>query len=268
MKKLGLALGAGGSRGVAHIGFLRGLEEEGIKPDYICGCSMGSVVGAAYASGMSPKDMWMVVAKLRILDLITPSKQRGGLFGTKKMRQQLLKHIGDITFDQLKIPFHCIAVDMCTQTLVEFSKGSVLDAVVASSSIPAVFHPLDKDEMRLIDGGVLERVPVRQVKAMGADIVVAVDVLGQKDCGEDCPRVLGVMLEVFDLMDNHRTRRSREDNAGIIDFWLEPDLGRMSQYDLKQVELAYKKGYEIGLEYAPAIKKALRSRKKKNTEQK
>ena len=60
MKKLGLALGAGGSRGVAHIGFLRALEEEGIKPDYICGCSMGSVVGAAYASGMSPRDMWTI----------------------------------------------------------------------------------------------------------------------------------------------------------------------------------------------------------------
>ena len=97
--------------------------------------------------------MWGVVAKLRILDLIVPSKQRGGLFGTKKMRQQLLKNIGDITFDQLNIPFHCIAVDMCTQSLVEFSEGSVLDAVVASSSIPAIFHPLDKDGMRLIDGG-------------------------------------------------------------------------------------------------------------------
>ena len=227
MKKLGLALGAGGSRGVAHIGFLKALEEAGIKPDYICGCSMGSVVGAAYASGLSPEEMWKAVSKLRILDLIAPSGQRGGLFGTKKMRQQILKYIGDITFDELKIPFHCVAVDMCTQKLVEFSSGSVLDAVVASSSIPAIFHPLDKDGMRLIDGGILERVPAAQVKAMGADVVVAVDVLGQRDCSEDCPRVLGVLLEMIDLMDNYRTRRRREENAEIIDFWLEPDLGAM-----------------------------------------
>ncbi len=266
MKKLGLALGAGGSRGVAHIGFLRALEEAGIKPDYICGCSMGSVVGAAYASGMSPRDMWAVVGKLRILDIISPSKQRGGLFGTKKMRVLLAKHLGDVTFDDLKIPFHCVAVDMCSQQVVEFSQGSVLDAVVASSSIPAVFHPLDKDGMRLVDGGILERVPAQQVKAMGADVVVAVDVLGQKDCSEDCPRTLGVMLEIFDLMDNYRTKRRREENADIIDFWLEPDLGRMSQYELKQIGLAYEKGYEMGVEYAPAIKKALRSRKKKKTE--
>ena len=265
MKKLGLALGAGGSRGVAHIGFLKALEEAGIKPDYICGCSMGSVVGAAYASGLSPEEMWKAVSKLRILDLIAPSGQRGGLFGTKKMRQQILKYIGDITFDELKIPFHCVAVDMCTQKLVEFSSGSVLDAVVASSSIPAIFHPLDKDGMRLIDGGILERVPAAQVKAMGADVVVAVDVLGQRDCSEDCPRVLGVLLEMIDLMDNYRTRRRREENAEIIDFWLEPDLGAMSQYELKQVRLAYERGYEMGVKNAPAIKKALRSRKKKQS---
>ena len=266
MKKLGLALGAGGSRGVAHIGFLKALEESGINPDYICGCSMGSVVGAVYAAGLSPSDMWSAVEKLRMLDLITPSRRRGGLFGTKKMRQQLSKYIGDITFDELKTPFHCIAVDMCTQSIVEFSEGSVLDAVVASSSIPAVFHPLDKDGMRLIDGCVLERVPVKRVKDMGADVVVAVDVLGQMDCSENCPRLLGVMFEVFDLMDNHRTRRYREDHADIIDFWLESDLGDMSQYELKQVRMAYEKGYELGLQYAPAIQKALKSRKRKKAE--
>ena len=266
MKKLGFALGAGGSRGVAHIGFLKGLEEEGIKPDMIAGCSMGSIVGAAYASGMSLEGMHAAVSDLRLIDILTPAGLRGGLFGTKKIRQLLLKNIGDITFEEMKIPFRCVAVDMCTQSIVVFSEGSVLDAVVASSSIPAVFHPLDKDGMRLVDGGILERVPVKQVKEMGADVVVAVDVLGQKDCSEDCPRTLGVLLEILDLMDNHRTKRRREENADIIDFWLEPDLGSMSQYELKQVGLAYQKGYELGLEYAPAIKKALRSRKRKKTE--
>ncbi len=258
MKKLGLALGSGGSRGVAHVGFLKALDESGIQPDYICGCSMGSVVGAAYASGMTPDDIWAIVEKLRILDLISPSRQRGGLFSTKKMRALLQKYIGDISFKELKIPFHCIAVDMITQKIVEFSSGSVLDGVVASSSIPAVFHPTVKEGMRLVDGGILERVPVPQVKAMGADIVVAVDVLGQRQCKEDCPRTLGVLLEMIDLMDNYRTKRRRQENADIIDFWLEPDLGDMSQYSLKQTRLAFDKGYEIGMEYAPKIKKALK----------
>lgn len=257
MKKLGLALGAGGSRGVAHIGFLQALEEYGVKPDYICGCSMGSVVGAAYAIGMPIQEMRQAVTKLRLLDLIAPTGKRGGLFGTRKMQKILTKYLGDITFDDLKIPFRCVAVDMCSQSVIEFFEGNVIEAIVASSSIPVLFHPLEKDGMRLVDGGVLERVPVAQVKAMGADVVVAVDVLGQKDCSEDMPGTLGTLLEVVDLADNHRTRQRREQNADIIDLWLEPELGNMSQYELKQVKFAYEQGYLLGLQHVNEIKELL-----------
>ncbi len=258
MKKLGLALGAGGSRGVAHIGFLKALEEADIRPDYIAGCSMGSVVGAAFASGMKTDDIWQGVENLRLLDLISPTRQRGGLFSTRKMRGLLRKYLGDKSFQDLEIPFRCVAVDMVTQSVVEFSEGSLVDAVIASSSIPAVFHPFVKDGMRLVDGGILERVPVQQVKAMGADVVVAVDVLGQRQFQEESPRVLGMLLEVIDLMDNYRTRRRRRENADVIDFWLEPDLEDMSQYDLKKLRFAYERGYELGTNALPAIQKALR----------
>ncbi len=258
MKTLGLALGAGGSRGIAHIGFLKALEEEGVFPDYICGSSMGAVVGAAYASGMTTEDIWGAVKKLRLLDLVTPTKQRGGMFGTKKMRSLLRKYMGDITFEELHIPFHCVATDMRSQSLVEFSEGNVVDAVVASSSIPSVFHPFIKDGMRLVDGCVLERVPASQVKKMGADVVVAVDVLGQRIGKEESPRVYGVMLEITELFDNYKTRLHRERDADIIDFWLEPELGDMNQYRLKEVQLAYDGGYALGKEHAPKIKEALR----------
>ncbi len=258
MKKLGLALGSGGSRGVAHVGFLKALEEADLQPDYICGCSIGSVMGGAYAFGLTADEIWKIVEKLRILDIISPSRQRGGLFSTKKMRDLLEKHIGDISFADLKIPFRCIAVDMVAQKIVEFSQGSLLDAVVASSTIPAVFHPTVREGARLVDGGVLERVPVPQVKKMGADVVVAVDVLGQRQGKADCPRTLGVLLEMIDMMDDHRTRRRREENADIIDFWIEPALGDMSQYSLKEVRFAYEQGREIGIQYAPKIKKALK----------
>ena len=89
-KTLGFALGSGGSRGIAHIGFLAAMEEEKIKPDYIAGCSMGSVVGAAYASGMSIADMKKAAMKLRLLDLIAPASGKGGLFDTRKIRKLLL----------------------------------------------------------------------------------------------------------------------------------------------------------------------------------
>lgn len=257
-KKLGFALGSGGSRGVAHIGFLRAMEEKGIRPDYIVGCSMGAVVGAAYASGFSVDKMEEAVKKLRLLDLIAPTGKRGGLFDTKKVRKLLEKYIGDITFADLKIPFRCVAVDMITQRVIEFSEGSLLDAVIASSSIPSVFRPLEKDGMRLIDGGILERVPFMQVKDMGADVVVAVDVLGQRSTKEKCPTTLGVLLEAIDIADNARTRIRRQTYQDQIDFWIEPELGDMSQYVVKNLGFAAEKGYEVGQKYAKEIKAKLK----------
>ena len=257
MKKLGLALGAGGSRGVAHIGFLKALEDAKIPIDYIVGSSMGSVVGGAYAAGVSLDTMRDAVCNLRLLDLITPAKQKGGVFGNSKMRSQIIKYIGEVTFEDLKLPFHCVAVDMVKQEVVEFSKGSLVDAIVASSSIPAVFPPVLQGDKRLIDGGVLERVPAMRVKKMGADVVVAVDVLGWRNASEKVPGPLGVSFETFDIMDNHRTQAYYNKHKKQIDFWLEPDLGDMSQYSLKQIKEAYEKGYELGMANMAAIQQAL-----------
>ena len=262
-KKLGFALGAGGSRGVAHIGFLKAMEEEGIKPDYISGCSMGSVIGAAYSAGMNFHEMENAVEKLRILDLLMPSTQRGGFFETKRIRKLLERYIGDLEFDQLKIPFCCIAVDMISQSVVEFKEGKVLDGVVASSSIPGVFKPTILNGMRLIDGGVLERVPYRTANEMGADIVVAVDVLGWRDCKKEMPTTLGIMFEVYDLMDNDRTKTKREKDKRkkMFHLWVEPELGDMNPYSCKKTSWAIQQGYLIGKANAPKIKKLLEENK-------
>ena len=257
-RKLGFALGAGGARGVAHIGFLTAMEEAGIKPDFISGCSMGSVVGAAYASGMPLEEIKKGVFGLRFMDLFDLTTKPGGVLDTRKIRKLLERYIGDVYFDDLKIPFSCVAVDMVSQQLVEFSSGKVLDAVIASSSIPSVFKPMEKDGMRLVDGGVLQRVPVQQVKNMGADKVVAVDVLGKISTKETCPNTIMMLSEVIALMDNYRTARTHADTQGIIDLWIEPDLGDMSQYSFKQISFAYEKGYEMGVEHAAEIKDLIR----------
>ncbi len=258
-KKLGFALGAGGARGVAHIGFLQAMEEEGIKPDYITGCSMGSIVGAAYAAGMSVEKLHHSVMALRFFDIIKPTRQRGGFFAPQRIRELLARHIGDLEFSDLKIPFQCVAVDMITQTVVEFSEGSVLDAIVASSTIPTVFCPSVKNGMRLVDGAIIERVPCVQVKNMGADVVVAVDVLGTQNCKEEMPGTLNVLLETIDVMSNYITKRKHEDNKEIIDLWVEPELGDMSQYTFKKLNFAYEKGYECGKANAEAIKKIMQN---------
>lgn len=256
-KKLGFALGSGGARGVAHIGFLQAMEENGIKPDCISGCSMGSVVGAAYAAGMTPEDMFRAVKNLNLIDLMDITIKPGGLLDTRKMRKVLVKYLGDIDFDQLKIPYSCVAVDMVSQEVVEFKEGNVVDAVIASSSIPSVFKPTERDGMRLVDGGILERVPVRQVKQLGASKIVAVDVMGNKQCQAKMPGVIGMLTDVVELMDNHRTRRRREENKRIIDVWAEPDLGDMSSYTFRHTTFAYNQGYACGLAHVEEIKKLL-----------
>ncbi len=258
MKSLGLALGSGGSRGIAHIGFLQALEDAEIYPDYISGCSMGSVVGAAYSSGLSPEDMRRAALALRFFDLLDITSRPGGVLDTRKMRKLLARYIGEKDFSELKIPFTCIAVDMLQQELVEFSSGSVLDAVVASSSIPTVFTPLEMDGMRLVDGGVLKRVPVEEVKRMGADVVVAVDVLGQKTCKERCPNALVVLTEVIDIMDNTRTRAYKQKVRKKYDLWLEPELGNMSQYSFRGLRFAYEQGYEMGKKSIDKIRALLK----------
>lgn len=256
-KKLGFALGAGGSRGIAHIGFLKAMEEEGIKPDYIAGCSMGSIVGGAYAAGVSVEVMEQAVRKLKLLQLLSGGNRPGGLFETKKIRKILSQYIGNLEFSDLKTPFRCVAVDLYTQSIVEFSEGSVIDGVVASSSIPGVFKPTEKNGMLLVDGGLLARVPCEFVKNMGADIVVAVDVLGNLATLEKKPSTITVLLESYNIMDNYRTAIRRKEQESIIDFWLEPSLGSMNQYSLKQLEFALEEGYKLGKANAQKIKDAL-----------
>ena len=256
-KKLGFALGAGGARGIAHIGFLQAMEDEGIKPDYISGCSMGSIVGAAYASGMSLDKLHEKVMALRFFDIIKPTSQRGGMFAPQRIREFLVKQLGDLEFSDLQIPFQCVAVDMKTQNLVEFSEGSVLDAIVASSTIPTVFCPSERNGMRLVDGALIDRVPCLQVKNMGADIVVGVDVWGTPRGKDDMPWSFNILMETIDIMSNYITKHKCEDNKEIIDLWLEPALGDMSQYTFRKLNFAYEKGYECGKENAEKIKKMI-----------
>ena len=260
-KKLGFALGAGGSRGVAHIGFLKAMEEEGITPDFIAGSSMGSVVGACYSRGLSTEKMQSIVKKLKfsdILDLSLNPIKNGALLRSQKMRKQLEKYIGAIKFSDLKIPFSCVATDMITgKSIVLADKDDdVCTSVVASSSIPSIFKPVQKDDMVLVDGGVFCRVPVNEVRDMGADVVIAVDVLGGvKKCDKKY-NVFTVMSRLFEISDCEMVKYKRKEQN--YDLYLEPDLGDMSQYKFKDIDFAIEKGYEIGKANAQKIKELLK----------
>jgi NTE family protein len=260
-KTLGLALGSGGARGVAHIGFLQALDEAGIKPDYITGCSMGAVVGGCYASGMSPKEMKKIVLQLKPRDLIDVNPTaltQMSLLRSKKLRDLLASNIGDVEMENLKTPFKCVATDILSGQLHIFESGSTALAVQASSTIPCVFKPVEYRNKLLVDGGCLCRVPVRLVKDMGADVVVAVDVL--KNCSERVEKptnILNMLLRVYDIIDAHNTDEMKIKDEGLFDLWLAPEMKGMSQYVIKDLDKAYAEGYALGKENIDKIKELL-----------
>lgn len=260
-KTLGLALGAGGARGVAHVGFLKALEEEHIRPDFISGSSMGSIVGACYAKGMSADEMRDIMRQLKvndILDLNILPLTKLGLMKWTKVRRLISSFLENCEFSDLKIPFSCVAVDIISGKLQLFDEGSVIDAILASSSMPTVFRPVEKEGMLLVDGGVLCRVPVKQVKAMGADVVVAVDVLGKCEQVDKVPNMISLITRVYDIMDAHRTADERRRSRRVVDLWLEPKMPEVSQYKMKYHDSAYDAGYALGKENAAKIAELLK----------
>lgn len=258
MSKLCFVLGAGGARGVAHIGFLQAMEEHNIKPDFIVGCSMGAVVGACYAAGYSPKEMREIAESLKpkhIIDVSPTLFSRKSLLTSVKMQRKINSLLGDITFEQLKIPFECIAVDLIKGKIVTLNSGNVEEAVRASSSIPTVFRPVSINDQELVDGGVLCRLPIENAKNFNADKIVAVDVIGEYRPHETSKNIIEQALRVVDLTDCHRT--SEYLKLHKPDILIKPNLGDMSQYKVEKISFAYGQGYHSGTKYAERILKLL-----------
>lgn len=179
---LGLALSGGGARGLAHIGVLKELERAHIPVDYLAGTSMGGVIGAVYASGMSLDEIEAIAlefAKRRnLIKLVDPTMPRRGVFQGEQLHAFFRQYLHDLTFAELNIPLTLVAVDLNSGREALLCEGNVADAVRATISIPGLLAPVEDGERRLVDGGLLNNLPADVVRQMGADIVLAVDVLG------------------------------------------------------------------------------------------
>ena len=169
-------MGSGSARGWAHIGVLRALSEEGVVPDVVCGCSIGSFVGAAYANGDLDKiEAWVAgLTRQDVLGLLDVRLKSGLIKGDKLMRF-FSAHFVDNDFSDLPMAFACVATDLQTGREVWLRDGSVAEAVRASIALPGLFSPLRRGGQLLVDGGLVNPVPVSLARAMGADVVLAVD---------------------------------------------------------------------------------------------
>lgn len=178
MKKprIGLALGSGSARGWAHIGVIRALEERGIKPDLVAGCSIGALVGAAYSGGqLDTLEKW--VRKLGFWDVVRLMDVRmsGGLIEGASLMASFADKLSDIEIEQLPLPYAAVATDLASGREVWLQEGALPRAVRASIALPGIFSPVQIDGRWLVDGGLTNPVPVSLCRAMGADIIIAVN---------------------------------------------------------------------------------------------
>ena len=201
-RKIGLALGSGGARGWCHIGVIRALAEAGIKPDIVCGASMGALVGAAYASEvLTPlEEFARSVTPVTMARLADVSPASGGLIEGKVIKRQLRELGYRRDFSGLKHPFLAVASDILEAREVWLRDGDLVDAVRASIAVPGIFSPVFHQERWLMDGGMTNPVPVSACRALGAEIVVAVDPNSKLFANPDrtrriMPEITGIDIE-------------------------------------------------------------------------
>ncbi|MFH1784068.1 MAG: patatin-like phospholipase family protein [bacterium] len=225
--KVALVLSGGGARGLAHAGVLKVLKEEGIPVDMVVGASVGALMGSLYASGIEPEQIEYMAENIRWKKLIAFHLTYRSLYSAKKLEAYIQKHIKNKRFDELEIPFACVAVDLHTGERIIFREGLVAPAVRASASMPGVFDPVEYRHRILIDGGVIDNVPIDIAQIMGADIIIAVVV--NADLTKVKPtNIIKIMTQVISIQSNY-IADSQLDNADII---IRPKVSNVSFSDL------------------------------------
>lgn len=219
--KIGLALGSGAARGLAHLGVLHVLEQEGIPIDMIAGTSVGSIIGGAYAAGMPLKDCMEVLAKIGWGQLVRPTFPVRSLVHNAPIIGFIEKHVGKRLIEELPIPFGAVASDVSTGEAHIMRTGSLAHALCASTAVPAVMRPVQYQGKRLADGAIVHPVPAALVRSMGADIVVAVNVCPESFAKGAARHLIDSLLNTIDIM----SAKLVKEELQLADVVLRPELG-------------------------------------------
>lgn len=226
--RIGLALGSGAARGWAHIGVLRALSEAGIVPDVVCGTSIGALVGGVHLSGhLDVLEHWARgLTKLGMIRKLDLNMSGGGIIRGRRLLGLMEAYLGDLRIEELPLPFTCVATDLLSGHEVWLNEGRLVDALRASFSLPGLFAPLRHEARWLVDGALVNPLPVSVCHALGAQIVIAVnlhaDLIGRaRTPGTDLPRIAG-----FDLQDEMPAAKSPSN--GVVASILQQLFGRES----------------------------------------
>jgi NTE family protein len=238
-KKIGLALGGGVALGAAHVGVLKALDEADIKIDYITGTSVGAFVAAFVAFGNPWQDIKEIALNLKWIDIANISLSRYGLLANEKIGELIIENIGDRDMEDSNIPLAMTATNAANGEKITLKKGSVAEAVMASTCIPGIFKPIEKGDLMLVDGGIVENVPINTTKQLGAEFIIGVD-LNAKYSYEKPDNIFDVILNSFHFIMKQSTKIQTED----ADLLIEPDLSKYSRSDINQIEKMIKRGYK------------------------
>ena len=237
MKRVGVALGGGGVRGMAHVAALETIDACGIRPSVIAGTSMGAIIGALYASGQSGKSLregiesHIVTHEDRFKDILSKTPRlvrwlrvvsaelgRGGFLKADGFLKYLFAAIGVTTFEELRIPLHVVATDFWTGEEVVISSGELLPAIMASMAIPGVFAPVVIGDRVLVDGGIVNNVPYDLLKGE-CECSVAIDVAPDRSVRENrVPNIIDATLGMFDMLVEKVMEGKRQEGAPTIYF--------------------------------------------------
>ncbi len=239
MKKIGLALGGGAILGASHIGVLRVLEERKIQIGCISGTSIGAFIAALYAFGVSSHEIEEKVSDLNWLDAAGFSFSKYGLLSNKKLGDTLKKTLGDVDFEDAEIPVAVVATDIGACRKVVLKEGNVAEAVMASSCIPGIFIPVEFGDKMLVDGGLVENVPISPLKEMGADMIIGVDINANRKYRKPGD-LIDVLANALDLAIDNATRIQTEE----ADILIAPELSAYNRTDVKKVHDLVKEGYD------------------------
>ncbi len=250
--KIALALGGGAARGFAHVGVIKALEAQGIVPDIIVGTSAGSVVGSLYASGLDGFELQKMALQMEEAQVGDWSLPDRGVFKGEALQNFINKAVGNRPLEKLDRLFAAVATDLKTGEAVVFRTGNTGMAVRASSSVPGVFQPVTINGRDYVDGGLVSPIPVRAARALGADVVIAVDISAKPQYGKT-ENTVGVLLQTFSIM-GQTIGRYELNEADVV---IRPQLSAVAATDFNGRHLAVLEGEKAAQAAMPEIKRRL-----------
>jgi NTE family protein len=254
-QRIGLTLGGGAARGIAHIGVLEVLEAHKIPVHCIAGTSAGAIVGGMYAAGLTPRHMEDLIRRTSWTEIASLSLPKLGLLNYDRVTQWIEECLGDrpAMFEDLEMRFAAVAADIVSGELVAITHGKLADALRASSCVPGIMTPIKLNGHLLVDGGVLNNLPVTVTRRLGADYVIAVDLLPPGMVGGKEPQN---MMELI-ITSFYMLMRSTHNDGARADRVILPEIGHINLVDLGRVDELIDAGRAAAEKVAPLIKRDL-----------